>query len=128
MLRTVVFVVAAVALGIGVYTLREATESRHYDTHPDSRSTFVVDASTNRAEEGQTVREMAVAQLTLCRLEVTSDPVGPIEALADDPSRFRVVLQPELDETDRVQFEGCVEDWLLDHLRLRVVDADRSDP
>jgi hypothetical protein len=122
------YAVAAVVLGVSVFALREATESRHVATHPDSRSIFVVDASTNRADERHSAREMAAAQLALCRLETPSDPVGPIEALDDDPTRFRVVLQPELDETDRRQFEGCVEDWLLDHVRLRVVSAERSGP
>ena len=128
MLRVAGLLVAAVLLGVGVYALREATESRHYETHPDSRSIFVVDASTNRSAESHSAREMTVAQVTLCRLETPSDPVGPIEPLDDDPTRFRVVLQPDLDETDRRQFEGCVEDWLLDHVRLRIVSAERSGP
>lgn len=128
MVRAAGLLVAAVLLGIGVYALREATESRHYETHQDSRSIFVVDASTNRAGPDQSAREMMNAQVTFCLLEVTSDTVRPIEALPADPTRFRVVLQPELDQTDQVQFEGCVEDWLLDHLRLRIVSADRSGP
>jgi hypothetical protein len=128
MLRTVGLVVAAVLLGVGVYALREATESRHYETHPDSRSIFVVDASTNGAGESHSVHEMAAAQLRLCRLEIQSDLVGPIEPLDRDSTRFLAVLQPSLDETDRVQFEGCVEDWLLDHLRLRIVSSERRVP
>jgi hypothetical protein len=71
---------------------------------------------------------MAIAQLTFCRLEVNSDPIGAIEQLVDDPTRFAVTLRPALDETDRVQYEGCVEDWLLDHLRLSIVSYEREGP
>jgi hypothetical protein len=54
--------------------------------------------------------------------------VGEVVVLPDDPTRFQVVLRPALDETDRVQYPGCVEDWLLDHLRLRIVSYERNGP
>lgn len=127
-MRAIGLVVAAGLLAAAVFALREATQSRHVETHPDSRSVFVLDASTNRAEPGRTARQMAAAQVRFCRLEVTADLIGPIQPLPDDPTRFRVVMQPALDDTDRSQFEGCVEDWLLDHLRLRVVSTERRGP
>lgn len=120
--------VAVVVLAAGVIWLREGTESRHYATHPDSTATVVVDADTNRADPFQTTREMVAAQLRFCRHEVNSRSIGDIVALAEDPTRFEVVLRPALDETDRVQYEGCVEDWLLDHLRLRIVSYERNGP
>ena len=121
-------VVSALLLCVGVIWLRENTESEHYDTHPASTVTIVVDADTHGAEPTQSVREMTEAQLTLCRLEVNSDPIRAIEQLDDDPTRFRVVLRPALDDTDHVQYQGCVEDWLLDHLRLRIVSYERNGP
>jgi hypothetical protein len=126
--RQALAAVAVVALAIGVIWLREETESRHYPTHPDSTVTIVVDADTNRAEPSQTLHEMTAAQLSFCRHEVNSDLVGEVVPLADDPTQFELVLRPALDETDRVQYEGCVEDWLLDHLRLRIVSYERNGP
>jgi hypothetical protein len=38
-----------------------------------------------------------------------------VEAVGED--RFRAVLSPALDETNRRQFRGCVEDWTVDQLQ-----------
>ncbi len=62
---------------------------------------------------------MVEAQLLTCRLEVNSDFAGPIEALGDDT--YSAVLTPTLDETDRRQFKGCVEDFIIDHLQIDVL-------
>jgi hypothetical protein len=119
---------AVVALAVGVIWLREETESTHYPTHPDSTTTIVVDADTNRTEPFQMARDMTAAQLRFCGHEVNSESIGDVASVPDDPTRFQVVLRPALDETDRVQYEGCVEDWLLDHLRLRIVSYERNGP
>jgi hypothetical protein len=34
---------------------------------------------------------------------------------------FTVVLQPQLDETNRRQFKGCVEDFVIDGLQMDVL-------
>ena len=57
-----------------------------------------------------------------CRLEVNSDVVGDIEPLGD--GRFQAVLSPSMDETNRRQFRGCLEDWQIDHVRLDVLSLD----
>ena len=62
---------------------------------------------------------MVEAQLLACRLEVSSDLVGPIEPQGD--GRFRAVLTPSMDETNRRQFRGCLEDWLIDQFQLDVI-------
>jgi hypothetical protein len=112
----------AVGLAIGVvavFALREATLSTHEKV--SGRGTaVVVDAETKGAEKGQTLAEMVEAQLLTCRLEVSSDIRGPIEALGD--GRFRATLEPTLDETNERQFRGCVEDWLIDQVKVDVVD------
>ena len=36
------------------------------------------------------------------------------------PQRSRLV--PGLDETNRRQFRGCVEDFMIDHLQIDVID------
>lgn len=114
---------AAVAVGIiglvvAVVLLRDATLSTHEPVDPDSRIELIIKVSTRDGEQGQTVEEMAQAQLLACRLEVSSDPVGPLESLGE--GRVRVVLAPSMDATDRRQFRGCLEDWTIDHVRTRV--------
>lgn len=108
---------------VAVVLLRDATLSTHQEVDPDSRIELVVHVSTNSAEAGQTLDEMAEAQLLTCRLEVSSDPVSPLEDLGD--GRFRVVLAPSMDETDQRQFRGCLEDWVIDHVRT---DVERLEP
>jgi hypothetical protein len=113
---------AVVGLAIGmvlVFALREATLSTHEAVPRDSRIELVVSASTKGGERTQSLAEMVEAQLLACRLEVNSDLVGVIEPEGDD--HFRAVLSPSLDETNRRQFRGCVEDWMIDHVRLNVV-------
>jgi hypothetical protein len=36
------------------------------------------------------------------------------------------VLQPALDETNRKQLRGCLEDWTIDSVRADVVSLERS--
>jgi hypothetical protein len=113
----------AVGLGVGivaVLALREATLSTHEPVSDAEETELVVSAKTKGGERDQTLPEMVEAQLLTCRLEVTSDLVGPIEELGD--GRFRAVLAPAMDETNRRQFRGCVEDWVIDHVRVDVVE------
>ena len=85
---------------------------------------LVVSAKTHGGEQDQTLAEMVEAQLLTCRLEVTSDLAGPIEALGD--GRFRAVLVPAMDQTNRRQFRGCVEDFVIDHLQIDVIELTAS--
>jgi len=103
---------------VAVMALREATLSTHQPIADGSRIELVVSARTKGGEETQTLAEMVQAQLLTCRLEVESDLVGDIERQGD---RFRAVLSPSMDETNRRQFRGCVEDWVIDGVRLDVV-------
>jgi hypothetical protein len=110
------------AVGVaGVLALREATLSTHQAVTGRAME-LVVSARTHGGEAGQTLAEMVEAQLLTCRLEVTSDFTGPIEELGD--GRFRAVMVPALDQTNRRQFRGCVEDFVTDHLQIDVVELD----
>ncbi|HMG44816.1 MAG TPA: hypothetical protein VK611_26005 [Acidimicrobiales bacterium] len=115
------------AIGVaGVLALREATLSTHEDPEElGEKMELVVHASSKGGEGGQSLDEMVEAQLLACRLEVTSDYTGPIEPLGD--GRYRAVLTPSLDLTNRKQFRGCVEDWVIDHVRINVVDLTELD-
>ena len=116
--------VGLIGLAIGVLvvlSLREATLSTHGHTDPDSQVEIVLQAETHRPEPNQTLPEMVEALLLSCRLEVSSDVVGPIEAQGD--GRFRAILQPALDETNEKQLKGCLEDWTIDAVRAHVVSV-----
>jgi hypothetical protein len=120
--RVMQIVLGALGLAIGVLgvlSLREATLSTHGRVDPDSQVEIVLQAESRRAEPNQTLPEMVDALLLTCRLEVSSDLVGSVDAQGD--GRFRAVLQPALDETNQKQLRGCLEDWTIDSLRADVV-------
>jgi hypothetical protein len=113
------------AIGVvGVLALREATLSTH-EAVSAREVELIVSARTRGGEQGQNLAEMVEAQLLTCRLEVTSDLAGPIESLGD--GRFRAVLRPALDQTNRRQFRGCVEDFVIDHLQINVLELNEID-
>ena len=60
----------------------------------------------------------------------TSTPilVGDVEPVEGHLDRFEVVLAPALDSSDRKQFEGCIEDWLIDHHLLEVISIEDLPP
>ena len=119
-LKPIPILLGVIGLGVGivgVLALREATLSTHEPVSGRGME-LVVHAKTKGGEEGQTLSEMVEAQLASCRLEVSSDLDGPIERLGD--GRYRAMLVPALDETDRKQFRGCVEDWIIDHVQIGV--------
>jgi hypothetical protein len=108
------------AIGVvGVWALREATLSTHQPVTAREVE-LVVSARAAGGEAGQTLEEMVEAQLMTCRLEVSSDLTGPLEPLGD--GRFRAVLAPAMDETNRRQFRGCVEDFVTDHLQIDILE------
>jgi hypothetical protein len=108
------------AIGIvGILALREATLSTH-EPVTAAQTELVMSADTKGGERNQTLPEMVEAQLETCRLEVASDIDGAIESVGE--GHFRAVLAPALDETNRRQFRGCMEDWLIDHVRINVTE------
>jgi hypothetical protein len=116
----VVLAIVGLAIGIvAVLALRDATLSTHEPVPRGSRIELVISAKTKGAEGHQTLAEMVQAQVLSCRLEVNSDVVGAIEDQGD--GHFRAVLTPSMDETNRRQFRGCIEDWVIDGVRLNVV-------
>ena len=120
--RPVAILAGLVGLTLGmlaVLSLREATLSTHHPVDQDSRTELIVSAHARGAETTQSLAEIVEAQVQACRLEVNSDVVG--EIAATDEGHFRAVLRPSMDETNRRQFRGCLEDWLIDHVRLDVV-------
>lgn len=123
MVKLVLAVVGLVIGATAVLLLREATLSTHQPVPPGSRATVLVDVEIRSPERDQGPSEMVTALLTVCRLEVSSDLVGEVRALGD--GRYEAVLTPALDETNRRQFRGCVEDWTIDGLWADVVAIDQ---
>ncbi len=124
-LARLVLGVIGLAIGVvGVLALREATLSTHASVSPDSQIELVVSARTKNGEPGQSLDEMVEAQVTACRLEVASDVVGDIEAQGD--GRYRALLSPSMDQTNRRQFRGCLEDWLVDHVLIDVIRLEET--
>ena len=120
--RPLALAAGAVGLAIGmlaVLSLREATLSTHHPVPLDSQSEVIIAARARGAEATQSLQEIVEAQVETCRLEVNSDVVGEIVEAGD--GRYRAILRPSMDETNRRQFRGCLEDWLIDHVRLDVV-------
>jgi len=112
---------AGVAIGVfAVVALRSATLSTHQLVAKDSKIEVVVSAHVRGGEGGQTLEEMVEAQLVSCRLEVNSDLIGEVEPLPTN-GYFRAVLQPSMDDTNRRQFRGCLEDWKIDQFQLDVI-------
>jgi lactate dehydrogenase-like 2-hydroxyacid dehydrogenase len=46
---------------------------------------------------------------------------GPESLTSLGDGRFRAVLTPAMDETNRRQFRGCVEDFMIDHVQIDVI-------
>ena len=114
---------AAVGVAIGVFAVLALARSDAVDARTGRAGLADRgrgDARVNGGEPGQTLDEMVEAQLVACRLEVSSDLVGEVEPLRDD-GRYQAVLTPSMDETNRRQFRGCLEDWMIDQFQLDVI-------
>ncbi len=129
-MRYLLYAVFLVGVVVGILALREATLSTHVRQDPDSRLQVVVHSSRNpSASATQSLAELTEAQVLFCRLEIDSDLVGELEPARVDrhsplrdlgSDRFFFVLQPSLDNSNRRQFRGCLEDWRVDHLLVDV--------
>jgi Na+/H+-translocating membrane pyrophosphatase len=117
--RVALAIVGLVVGIVAVLALREATLTTHEPVPQDSRIELVVTAHSKGGGANQTLAERVEAQLLTCRLEVASDLVGEVER--EGANRFRAVFAPSMDESNRRQFRGCIEDWIIDHVRLDVV-------
>ena len=56
---------------------------------------------------------------------MTDAQVGsaPRDVAADRP--FIIELVPALDDSNQRQFRGCLEDWVIDHVKLDVEQLDQ---
>ena len=115
---TLALIALALILGLGA-RVREATLSTHTTVGAESEIELLLNAKIRDAERSQKLSEMVEAKVLACRLEVASDIVGSVEEVA--AGRYRAVLSPSMDASNRRQFRGCLEDWGMDHVQLNVV-------
>lgn len=115
--RAAASAVLLVLVGLGIARLADATVSR--DTPVDERLDLsVVVRATTVDEPAQAVDELTAALVAVCRTDVGAELAGFSRLDADE---FRFVLSPTLDESDRDQLHGCLEDARVQHLQLDVL-------
>ena len=117
-------VVGLIVGAIGVLALREATLSTHRKVTEAARTTIVIEAEIKGTEHNQTLDEIVEAIVVACRLEVSSDLEGDPRPLGD--GIYEASLVPALDESNRRQFRGCLEDWTLDHVLVDVLSFEST--
>ena len=118
----------AAALGgvfVGGTTLMDATMTRHDDVEAGSTLEVELTISMRSGVEARE-EEIAEALVVVCQLEVRGGVVEDLEAL--DDSRYRFVMTPGLDEADRNQLTGCLQDMRIDHVLANVVSMTQRDP
>ena len=125
-MRRVVVAVFVVALGVGIFALRETTMSVHRSV-PDA-SHLDVWVSGDTLVEADPATRLTRSQVEMCTAEAI--PFSDLTAFeqtdaVSDPSpelpvyRFRV--EPGADDPDRAQLRGCLEDLRIRHLRVNVL-------
>jgi hypothetical protein len=96
----------------------DETMSRHHEVLAGSTTEVVVRAELRDGAEHD-LDEVIEGLVATCHLEVRSDTdPDDIEVLGE--GRYRFVLTPALDDSDRLQLRGCLQDWRIDHLRADV--------
>ena len=116
-------VLAALAAGVffGGASLMDHTLSRHEDVPPGSELVVELTIATRTGVEADN-EEIAEALVVACQLEVRSNVLpDSIETLADDHYRF--VMRPGLDDSDRRQLIGCLQDFRIDNVLANVVST-----
>ncbi|MDQ4132717.1 MAG: hypothetical protein M3179_05795 [Actinomycetota bacterium] len=123
MRRLLAPVLLVVLTGFAVVTMAEFTMSRDQGVDPRSRMAVTVEART-RAETFFTRLEMTRALFLSCRLEVDARLVSDVVTILGAET-FRFVVRPALNESDRRQLHGCLEDARIDQLQLDVLEMER---
>ena len=116
-----VLAVAAGGVFIGGASLMDHTMSRHEDVRPDSELVVELTIATRSGVEAGN-EEIAEALVVACQLEVRSNVVpDSIETIED--GRYQFVMRPGLDDSDRRQLIGCLQDLRIDNVLANVVST-----
>lgn len=100
------------------------TLSRHSDPVPGSSMVLTLRGERQSAAEHDEA-ELVEAVVAMCQLEVggLADP-DSIVLVDDDRDLYEVVFAPDLDDSDRRQLRGCIEDLRIDHFLASVVSME----
>jgi len=126
MRRLLLAMVGLVIAGLGVVRLAELTMSRDTPVDRDSRMAVVAKVHT-KGHTPYSELQMARALFLSCRLEVDTNLISDAFDVVG-PGEFRFVIRPALDESDRRQLHGCLEDARVDQLQVEVLDIERLPP
>jgi hypothetical protein len=106
-----------VAVAVGVIVMREALETRHEVMPPGSH--LVVDASASVRGPREHAPSLARGLVAACIVEAATDS-QVVRFTWQGEGRFRFVTRPALDEPDRRQLRGCLEDLRVPRLLVSV--------
>jgi hypothetical protein len=118
-IRIVVAGVLVAALVAGVVAMREALETRH-EVMP-LRSQLVVDGSASVRGPREHAPSLARGLVAACMVEAATE-AQVVRFTWRGAGRFRFVTRPALDEPDRRQLRGCLEDLRVPRLLVSVHD------
>ena len=103
--------------------LMDHTLSRHQDVPPGSELVVELKIATHSgAEAGK--EEIAEALIVACQLEVRGS-VRPDTIQTIVEGHYRFVMRPGLDESDRRQLVGCLQDMRIDNVLGDVVSMEQ---
>jgi hypothetical protein len=118
MKRTVLLVLAAAALAVGIDALADLTQDRPDRVLPGSRSEVVLDVVSR--DRGGSALLSAQGLWGACQGTVRHRLLEPgVVELPD--GRFRLQTEPALGEHSWRRLQGCLEDTTLDRVKARVV-------
>lgn len=107
--------IGIITVAVGIFALRAETMSREtaqVRADVDLVVEFKVEAKLLHSYELPTV---ASSIFNACRLQAEAGFEQPLRRVGDN--RFRAVLSPAPNETDRKQLAGCLSDLMLAHTR-----------
>ncbi len=118
MKRTVLLLLAAVALAVGIDALADLTQDRPDRVVPGSRSEVVLDVDSR--DRGGSALLSAQGLWGACQGTVRHRLVEPgVVQLSE--GRFRLQTEPSLGEHSWRRLQGCLEDTTLDRVKAHVV-------
>ena len=120
MIRTLTVVVVAVIAVGSVHVLREATMTRHTEMPPESY--LVVSGTAEVRSASHDTETLLLALVSECVVE--ANPGARMRGFAEDDGAFSFEVTPALDDPDRRQLQGCLEDFRVSGLLANVDEMD----
>lgn len=115
-----------VGLLVGGRWVMQETLTRHEDVPPGS--TLEVELTVRAHTDAEAAEaSLAEALVSLCQLEVGDSSVVPDSFTDLGGHRYRFVLDPSLDDSDRQQLHGCLQDLRIDHFLAHVESMTERD-